>query len=339
MGILDKVREQFIDVIEYVDESNKLLVSKYVRPGNEIKQGAKVIVRESQAAVFLKGGRLADILTAGTHTLNTDNLPVLSTLGAFGFGFNSPIKSDLYFISLRQFVGNEWGTPNPIMLRDSDFGLVRVRAFGKFAFRVTDVSKFMTEIFGTQQKVLTFSIIEYLASIINEAAAVTIAECKVPVIDLAAKYRELAERISDSIAPTANSLGLELSNIVVENISLPEEVEKLIDEQSGIGMASRDMQTFVQYQSVRAMRDAAKQKGGLAGLGVGMGLGRKMAEDISKTEKSTAVKCPSCAALNPENSKFCNKCGARLGKPVCPKCGKELNDDSKFCNNCGAKLE
>jgi membrane protease subunit (stomatin/prohibitin family) len=339
MGIIDKVKEQFIDVIEYVDESNKILVSKYNRPGNEIKQGAKVIVRESQAAVFLKGGKLADILNSGTHTLNTNNLPILSTFGAFGFGFNSPIKSDLYFVSLRQFVDNKWETPNPIMLRDPEFGLVRIMAFGKFSFRIIDVSKFMTEIFGTQQKVLTYSIIEYLASLINEAAAVCIADSKMSVIDLAAKYRELGQQISESINVTAKSLGLEFCNIVIENISLPKEVEKLIDEQSGIGMASRDMQTFVQYQSARAMRDAAKQKGGLAGLGVGMGLGKKMTDSIRETEKSENIKCPSCGAANPKNSKFCNSCGTSLAKPVCPKCGKDVISGSKFCNNCGAKLD
>lgn len=332
------VKDQFIDVIEYIDESNKILVSKYERPNNEIKQGAKVIVRESQTAVFLKGGKLADILPAGTYSLNTKNLPILSTLKAFGYGFNSPIKSDLYFISLRQFVDNKWATPNPIMLRDSEFGLVRVRAFGKFAFRITDVEKFMVEVFGTQQKVLTYYIIEYLASIINEAVAVVVAESKVPVIDLAQKYRELGQQISQSVEERANSLGLEFSNIIVENISLPEEVEKLIDEQSGIGMASRDMQTFVQYQSVRAMRDAAKQRGGLAGLGVGMGLGSKMTHMIKETEETVKIKCPACGALNAEKSKFCNECGAKLSNPVCPNCGSEIEPGKKFCSECGTKI-
>jgi len=281
MGIMDFVKGQFIDVIEYIDESNKIIVNKYNRPNNEIKQGARVIVRESQAAIFLKGGELADILYSGTYSLNTDNLPILSTLTAFGYGFNSSIKADLYFISLRQFIDNKWATKTPIIKRDNEFNMARIRSFGKYAFRIVDVEKFMKELFGTQGKVLTYDIIEYLSSLITESVVITIGETNMPILDLAVKYRELSSVVQKTANTKAAQMGIEFSNVVIESISLPDEVEQMIDEQSGIGMASKDMNTFMKYQTARAMRDASKQEGGLAGLGAGMALGNTMAGTIS----------------------------------------------------------
>lgn len=285
MGLLDFVKDQFLDVIEFEDISNKLIVFKFQRESgnNELKQGSKVIVREGQCAAFLKGGRLADILEPGTHTLTTNNLPVLSTLKAFPFLFTSPVLADLYFISTRQFVDNKWGTKNPIMKRDGEFNMVRLRAFGKFAFRITDVATFMREIFGSKGIVMTYDIVEYLSSLVTEAFAVTVGEAKMPVLDLVTEYRALSNIIQAKLNEQASAIGVQFSDVVIENIALPEEVEKLIDEQSGIGMASRDMGTFMQYQTARAMRDAAKQKGGLAGLGAGMALGNTMAKNIQET--------------------------------------------------------
>ena len=169
MGLLDVVKDQFLDVIEYEDVSNKLIVYKYQRESgnNELKQGSKVIVRESQSAVFLKGGQLADILLPGTYSLNTDNMPVLSTLKAFPYLFVSPVIADLYFVSTRQFIDNKWATKNPIMKRDSEFNMARIRAFGKFSFRITDVALFMREIFGTKGIVLTYDIVSYLSSMVT----------------------------------------------------------------------------------------------------------------------------------------------------------------------------
>lgn len=283
MGFLDSLKEQFIDVIEYTDPDNKIIVYKYVRPGNEIKQGARVIVREGQLAIFIKEGKLADILGPGTHVLNTKNLPILSTLAALPFGFNSPIKSDLYFVSMKQFIDNKWATKNPILTRDTDFNMARIKAFGKYSFRINNIVKFMNEVFGTRQKVLTYDIIEYLASIITEIVAEIITNSNLSALDLAMKYRELSNEIFKLANQQAMQLGISFTGIVIENISLPEEVEKMIDEQSGIGMASKNMSTFMQYQTARAMRDAAKQKGGLAGLGAGMALGNTMAKTVNKT--------------------------------------------------------
>ena len=285
MGLLDFVKDQFLDVIEFEDISNKLIVFKFQRESgnNELKQGSKVIVREGQCAVFLKGGQLADILSPGTHTLTTDNLPVLSSLKAFPFLFASPVIADLYFVSTRQFIDNKWGTKNPIMKRDGEFNMVRLRAFGKFSFRITDVATFMREVFGSKGIVMTYDIVEYLSSLVTEAFAVTVGESQMAVLDLVTEYRNLSTAIQEKLNEQVAAIGVQFSDILIENITIPEEVEKLIDEQSGIGMASRDMGTFMQYQTARAMRDAAKQKGGLAGLGAGMALGNTMAKNIQET--------------------------------------------------------
>lgn len=289
MGLLDAIKGQFLDVIEYEDKSNKLVVSKYQRESgnNELKQGSKVIVRESQKAVFLKGGKLADILPPGTHSLRTENFPVLTSLQAFPFLFVSPVIADVYFVSTRQFIDNKWATKNPIMKRDTDFNMVRIRAFGKFAFRIIDVAAFMREIFGTKGIVMTYDIVEYLSSMVTEAFATTIGETSMSVLDLAAEYRTLSTAIQEKLNKQTEIIGVQFSDIFVENLSLPDEVEKLIDEQSGIGIAKHDMETFMQYQTARAMRDASKQEGGLAGLGAGMALGGTMAQSIQDTASSS----------------------------------------------------
>lgn len=288
MGLLDAVKGQFLDVIEYEDKTNKLIVYKYQRPSgnNELKQGSKVIVREGQSAAFLKGGRLADVLSPGTYSLTTDNFPVLSSLEAFPHLFVSPVISDVYFISTRQFIDNKWATKNPIMKRDKDFTMVRIRAFGKFAFRIEDVPTFMREVFGSKGIVLTYDIMEYLSSMVTEAFSTTVGESRMPVLDLATEYRKLSEEMQQRLNEKAAAIGVVFSDVLIENISLPDEVEKLIDEQSGIGMAKQDMATFMQYQTARAMRDASRQKGGLAGLGAGMALGNTMAKGIQETMKT-----------------------------------------------------
>lgn len=303
MGLLDMIKDQFLDVIEYVDKSNKIIVTKFRRPGgdNELKQGTKVIVREGQAAVFMKGGQLADILSPGTYSLDTDNLPVLSTLNAFSYFFMSPVVADLYFVSVKQFIDNKWATKNPIMKRDSDFNMVRIRAFGKFAFRISDVASFMTEIFGARGIVLTYDIVSYLSSMVAEAFSSAVGESGMSVLDLATEYRKLAVKIQGQLNAQMEGAGIEFSEILIENISLPDEVEKLIDEQSGISAARQDMDAFMRYQAARAMRDVSRENGGLAGLGTGMVLGH-MAQSLqgvggqktgqkSKAEQLRELKC------------------------------------------------
>ncbi len=284
MSLGDKIKGQFIDVIEFVDESQqKLLVSKFTRESDEIKQGARLIVRNGQAAVFVCKGQIADIFEPGNYKLDTGNLPILSSLGAWPYRFNSPIKSDVYFINTTQFIDNKWGTKNPIIKRDPEMGIVRIGAFGSFAFRVTDPKTFMEEVFGARKMNFTYDIIEYLKSFVAEAVAGCLGEMDESVLDLATHYSELAATLTPYVNEKAKALGIEITEATVESINLPEEVEKLIDEQSGIGLASRNMDQFVQYQSARAIRDAAKQPGGLAGIGAGAAVGKTVAKSMDES--------------------------------------------------------
>ncbi len=321
MGLMTAIKDQFVDVIEHIDENSKAIVVKYSRPysnNNEIKTGAKVIVRPSQAAVFFKGGQFADILKEGTHRLTTNNLPVLSSLMAFPHLFNSPIKADLYFINLKQFVSNRWWTKNPLIIRDKEFKVIRIKSFGTFAFKIDDVEKFVREVLGTQHKFVTDEINDYLSSYLVESFSVVLGEIDIPIIDLATQYSKLSNLIQLKANIKAKDIGVKFSNVNIENISLPENVEKLIDEQSGIGMASQDMEGFIQYQSARAIRDAANQNGGVAGLGASIAVGKQIAKtmnnDIGETVSKIKIRCQNCGSLNGEKVKFCSECGEALIK-------------------------
>lgn len=287
MGLKSFIEDQFLDVIEYEDLSNKILVFKYTgRENNEIKHGAKVIVREGQICAFVKGGVLADILSPGTHRLDTDNLPVLSSLKAIPYLLNSPIKSDLYFISTKQLTGNKWATKNPIMMRDRDFGVMRLRAFGTYVFRISDPELFMREVFGSLCIVTTWDIVQHLASYIPGVFSEVISELSIPALDLASSYRMIADAIKNKVNEECAKLGVIFESVVIENISLPDKVQKQIDETSGMYLVADDMNTYSQYQSIHAMRDAAKQKGGLAGLGAGFALGKQMMNQVSSTSEN-----------------------------------------------------
>lgn len=298
MGLFDVLKDQFLDVIEFEDVSNKLIVYKFQKKSgnNEIKQGSKIIIRESQCGVFLKGGQLADIFGPGTYSLTTENFPILSTLKAFPFLFASPVIADLYFISTRQFIDNKWATKSPVIKRDAEMNMIRLKSFGKYGFRIVNVEKFMKEVFGTKGIVLTFDIVQYLSSMMTESFADVIGAVNMSILDLASHYRELSSEVLRTANKKALPMGIEFSDVIIESLTLPEEVEKMLDEQSGIGLAKQDMATFMQYNTTRAMRDAAQKKGGLAGLGAGMALGNQMVGTINQTmgsnepTKSTAEK-------------------------------------------------
>lgn len=302
MGFLDAVKGQFLDVIEYEDISNKILVYKFRRSSgnNELKQGSQVIVRPGQCAVFVKQGTIADILGPGKYSLNTENFPVLSSLKAFPFLFSSPVISDVYFVSTRQLIDNKWATKTPVMKRDSEFGLIRIRSFGKYSFRIVNVEQFMNEIFGAKGLVTTFDVVNYLSSLVTESFASMIGATDIPAIDLSAQYHVLSSELLKQVNINSQNLGLEFSNMIIESLSLPEEVEKYIDEQSGINMAKKDMDAYMQFNTVRAMRDASKQKNGLAGLGAGFAVSNKMVNALSsgtsqsgksKAEQLRELKC------------------------------------------------
>lgn len=268
MGIWDKIKGEFIDIIEWTDDSQDTIVYRFERHGNEIKNEARLTVRESQVAVFVNEGQIADVFEPGMYTLNTQNLPILSTLQGWKHGFNSPFKAEVYFVNTKRFTGMKWGTANPIMMRDTDFGVVRVRAFGNYAFRVVDPGKFLKELAGTDWHFTTEEVNEHLRNQIVAKFPEAVTGAKIPLLDLAAKYGELGDSILATLKSGMEEVGVELINFNVENVSVPPEVEAAIDKRSSIGVVG-DLNAYNQYQAGTAMEKAA-EAGGAAGMGIGM---------------------------------------------------------------------
>lgn len=355
MSILDKVKEaalnQFIEVIEWLDESKDTLLYRFPVAGQEIKNGAQLIVRESQTAVFVFEGQVGDVFTPGRYTIDGGNTPILSKLGAWKYGFNSPMKSEVYFVNTKQFTDMKWGTSNPIMLRDTDFGIVRLRAFGAYSLRVADPGGFIKEIAGTNAHFQTEDIDGQLKRAIVTEFSDALGELKIPALDLAAQYKEVGEQIRAKINEDFAAYGLEVTKFYVENISLPPEVEAAMDKRSSMG-ALGDAQTYMQFQAADALRDAAQNEGGGAGLGAGLGagfaVGGQMANAFGQQaqggtggQSAAGVACPSCGKQNAAGVKFCADCGGKMeiGKVPCVKCGAELREGAKFCSECGSTQE
>ena len=279
MGIFkDLVTSQLIDVIEWTDDSQNTMVYKYDMNGKEIMMGAQLTVRESQAAIFVNEGKLADVFQPGRYELSTQNMPILTKLKAWKFGFNSPFKSDVYFINTKQFLDRKWGTANPVMMRDTDFGMIRIRAFGSFAFRVKEPETFMKECFGTSSLFTVEGVEGQLKSMVVSGLSDAIAQSKIPALDIAANYSGLSQYCGmNALNTKVEALGLTLTNFVIENVSLPEEVEKAMDKRTSMGVLG-DMGKYAQFQAAEAMRDAANNPNGMAGVGVGMGAGMGMGQ-------------------------------------------------------------
>ncbi len=357
MSIMDKVKEaamnQFIEVIEWLDESQDTLVYRFPVVGQEIKNGAQLIVRESQAAVFVFEGQVADVFTPGRYSIDGGNTPILSKLGAWKYGFNSPMKSEVYFVNTKQFTNMKWGTSNPIMLRDNDFGIVRLRAFGAYSLRVADPAGFIKEIAGTNAQFQTEDIDAQLKRSIVTEFSDALGELKIPALDLAAQYKEIGETIRAKINEDFSSWGLEVTKFYVENISLPPEVEEAMDKRASMG-ALGNVQTYAQFQAADAMRDAAQNEGGGAGLGAGLGagfaVGNQMVNAFGQnqaggsgggTAAAATVPCPSCGKPNAAGAKFCADCGGKMevAQVPCVKCGASLREGAKFCSECGSTQE
>lgn len=354
MGILDRLSpsSQFIEVIEWLDETRNTLVYRFPVKDQEIKNGAQLIVRESQAAVFVTEGQIADLFLPGRYSVDGGNTPILSKLGAWKYGFNSPFKAEVYFVNTKQFTDLKWGTPNPIMMRDTDFGMVRLRAFGIYSIRVGDPKAFIKEIAGTNAHFVTEDIEGQLKRTLVSGFSDGLGESKIAALDLASNYDELGKFTKEKLNEEFKTLGLELTKFVIENISLPQDVEAAMDKRTSMGVIG-DVGKYAQFQAADAMRDAAQNTGGGAGTGAGLGagfaIGNAMAGAMtdamkhSKSENSAGVKCPKCGSDNVQGAKFCNDCGAQLeaaGQTVpCVKCGSALAAGMKFCNECGAKQE
>ncbi|MGR3546210.1 MAG: SPFH domain-containing protein [Roseovarius sp.] len=276
MPIFDFLSGQFIDVIHWTDDTRDTMVWRFEREGHEIKYGAKLTVREGQAAVFVHEGQLADVFTPGLYMLETNNMPILTSLNHWDHGFKSPFKSEIYFVATTRFNDLKWGTKNPIILRDPEFGPTRIRAFGTYTVRVVDAAKFLSEIVGTDGEFTMDEISFQIRNIIVQAFSRIIAGSGIPVLDMAANTADLGKLVAGEISTVVADYGLSIPEFYIENISLPPEVEAALDKRTSMGIAG-DLGRFTQYSAAEAMTAAAKNPSGGAGIGAGLGMGMGMA--------------------------------------------------------------
>src|SRR6516162_10973051 len=280
MGLWNKLKGELIDIIEWTEPSNNdLLAYRFPRRDNEIKMGAKLTVREGQNAAFVNEGQLADIYKPGMYTLETQNMPILSTLKGWKYGFHSPFKAEVYFISTKQWTDLKWGTQNPIMLRDPEFGPVRLRAFGTYAMHVSDAGVFLKQIVATDPNVETYEVANQLRNTIVARFVDAIGQAHIAVLDLAGNYDKISQVALERIRPDLLQMGLQLAAFYIENISLPPEVEQALDKRTQMGVLG-DMNQYTKYQTAEAIRDAAKNPGGVAGIGAGLGAGMQIGSQM-----------------------------------------------------------
>lgn len=284
MGLMDRLRGELVDIIEWTDDSRDTIVWRFPRHENEIKMGAKLVVRESQTAVFVNEGQIADAFTPGTYELQTQNLPILSTLKGWKYGFESPWKAEVYFVNTRQFTDLKWGTQNPVIVRDAEFGMVRLRAFGAYAMRVTDASKMLRELVGTDPQFRTEEVEEYLRQMIVGRLGGALATAGVPMLDLAAQQQSIGQRVAGVLSEDLANVGITIPTFVIENISVPPEVEAALDKRTQMGVVG-DLDAYTRFQTANAIEDAAQNPGGGAGEGIGIGLGmavgNRMAQQLN----------------------------------------------------------
>ena len=302
MGIFDALKNEFIQIIEWLDDSNNTLVYRFPVHDQEIKMGAQLTVRENQVAIFVNEGEVADLFKPGRYELSTQNVPILTTLRGWKYGFDSPFKAEVYFFNTRLFTDLKWGTQNPVMMRDAEFGMIRMRAFGTYALRIADPKEFFKTVVGTQGLTTTNDILGQLRSTIISNFSDIIAESKIAALDLASSYRELSALAQKELAPSFTSYGLELSRFNIDNISLPEEVEAAIDQRTKLGVLGDKMQQYTQLQAADSIKIAANNPGGLAGAGVGLGAGVAMGQAMSGAFNASSNASSNAAPPPPSSS-------------------------------------
>jgi membrane protease subunit (stomatin/prohibitin family) len=303
MGLMDRLRDEFIDIIEWTDDSRDTIVWRFPRYDNEIKMGAKLVVRESQTAVFVNEGQIADAFTPGTHTLQTQNLPILAKLKGWKYGFESPWKAEVYFVNTRLFTDLKWGTQNPVIVRDAEFGMVRLRAFGAYAMRVTDASTMLRELVGTDPQFRTEEVQEYLRQMIVGRLGTALATAGVPMLDLAAQQQNIGQRIAGVLSEDLANVGITIPTFIIENISVPPEVEAALDKRTQMGVVG-DLDAYTRFQTANAIEDAAQNPGGAGegvglGMGMGMAVGARMAEQLGRSGQPAPAGQPPAPAGPP----------------------------------------
>lgn len=356
MSLFKKIAGEFIDIIEWVDETRDTLAWRFPTEDRLIQTGAQLIVRESQAAVFVDEGRFADLFGAGRYTLNTNVVPLLSRLKGWSMGFNSPFKSEVYFVGLRDVVNLKWGTANPVIFRDAELGPVRLRAFGAFSLRVDDVRTFVRTVVGTASIVRAADVEPQVRRLVLSAFSDAIAECRVPVYDIATKYDELSLTVRTKVESAFNAFGLTVTDVRIENIGLPPEVEAMIDKRAGAAAFGGvdHLARFNMAQSIGQTGSPAGDAVGVMAAAAQMGMGLQMAREVAGSLGAVvggvgagaaagaagagAVDCWSCDAKNPAAAKFCIACGAPLKEKKCGSCGHTNAPQAKFCVDCGAKF-
>ena len=355
MGLFGFLKRQLLKVIQMEDMPSNQIVKKYqLTDRDEIMNSSTLIVRPGQIAVFVHKGQICDVFGEGSYKLACENIPVLTKILSLPTGFDSPIKAEVYYVNCKQIAGLKWGTQNPIMMRDAEFGNVRIRGYGVYAFRVEDAKTFMRELSGVSDCYVS-NIEGQLKPMILEALTDTIAESKISALDLAENYKEFSKNVMQSAEHDMAKFGIKVTSVVIENISVPEEVEKALDERTRLGILKDQVGTYTQIKAADALGDAAKNEGGgnLAGLGVGLGAGATIGQvfagaigESAKQNQESAKKlngeaeeiiCPNCNAKLAKKQKFCPECGGKL-TPTCPKCGAEISKSAKFCPECGEKL-
>jgi membrane protease subunit (stomatin/prohibitin family) len=355
-----------LDLIEHPDESSDEIVHRVPENGSgEFRLGSQLVVRESQQAVFFRDGKALDTFGPGRHTISTNNIPLLTGLLGIPFGGDSPFRAEVYFVSMREFTDMKWGTQQPLVYRDTDFGMVRLRAFGTYSLRVADPQLFVVQVVGARGAYSTAAIDDFLKGVIISEFNDLLGETQTSLLDLPRMTNELATTARNALADDFARLGLALTTFQIGAISPPEEVQQRIDERSGMA-ALGDMRTYTQYKTAQAIGVAANNPGSggdVAGAGVGFGAGIGMGQAMGQAMRdayapapagaapsdtplaagsaaTASMTCPNCQATIPAGSKFCPNCGTNLQPPTtaCPKCGEENPTGAKFCTNCGTAL-
>lgn len=280
MALFNFLGGEFIDVIAWTDDTRDTMVWRFERQGNAIKYGAKLTVREGQAAVFVNEGQLADVFTPGLYMLETNNMPIMTTLQHWDHGFQSPFKAEVYFVNTTRFNDQKWGTKNPIICRDPEFGPVRIRAFGTYSMRVADPGKFLKEVVGTDGEFTADEITDQIRNVIVQEFSQAIARSNIPVLDMAANTGDLGKLVAGAIAPTVGNYGLSIPEFYIENVSLPEEVEKVLDKRTSVGIAG-DLSKFTQFSAAEAIGNPAGGAGSAMATGMGAGMGIGLAQQMA----------------------------------------------------------
>ena len=338
--------------IDWLDNSKNTIVYKYPMGTNQVNRGSVLTVRESQVAVFMYKGKVADIYEPGFYKLDTDNMPIITQLLSWKYGFETPFKADIFFVNTKQFTNQKWGTTNPILVRDKDYGAVHIRGFGTYSFKVDDAKTFLTNLSGTNSGYETNDINDYFKSLIVSKLTDTIGENKIPVLDMAGNLTELSNAVQNGLQNSFKEIGVELTKFTFENFSLPEQIEKAINKNATLNIYKNNMDTYTQVETLEAMKNAASNPGGMGGqfgAGLGLSMGMNMANNfnnnINKTQQAyNNVKkdndfmfCSNCGAKVNKNAKFCSECGTKLNN-TCPNCGATVKDGAKFCSECGERL-